>query len=708
MRIKNRILEILNDANRPLYDMDIMKVLEIDRSQADAFLQALEELEKEGKVIKTKKRKYGTAATFGFVSGKLQSTQKGFAFLIPDDKTQPDVFIPASELMGAMHDDRVLVKVITRSGNGKKAEGIVEQITERANYEIVGTFEENKGGFGFVMPDDRKINTDVYVPAPLTGGAKTGDKVVVRINKWPDGRRNPSGKVTEILGQKGDSNTDILSVIRKFKLPEEFPKKVTAAAERIPEEVSEEEIANRRDLREWTIVTIDGADAKDLDDAISLTKLDNGNWQLGVHIADVTHYVTEKSALDKEALKRATSVYLVDRVIPMLPRRLSNGICSLNPKVDRLTMTCLMEIDQNGGVVGHEIFESVIKTNERMTYTDVSDMLEGNYRDELEKYDYLFDFFKEMEVLCKILRAKRDKRGAIDFNFPEAKIILDEDGYPTEIKRAERRIANRVIEEFMLVANETVAEYAHWMDIPFVFRIHETPSDEKIAAFNKFVHNFGYYIKGAQGEVHPKAIQKLLAEVEGKPEEHVISKLTLRSLRQAKYTPNNESHFGLAAKYYTHFTSPIRRYPDLQIHRILKDVIHQRMTPERIEKLTGIVEYACDQSSEQERIAEQAERDTDDMKFCEYMLRHIDEEFEGMISSITSFGMFIELPNTVEGLVRLRDLNDDYYIYDEQNLQLIGERSKNVYKLGDKVRVRVDRVDVDFREIDFELLEHLQ
>lgn len=706
MNIQEKILKYLAEQNRPIADIDIAIEFDINKSEYQMFFSILEKMEEQGLVIKTKKKKYGLPEVFGMVTGRIQSTMKGFAFLISDDKSSRDVFIPASELEGAMNDDRVMIKLTSKAEGDRRPEGTVIRILERANAEVVGTYEQSKD-FGFVLPDNRKINMDIYVPGPLSAGAKTGDKVVVKITKWPKGRRNPEGKVIEILGQKGDPGTDILSVIRKYQLPEDFPRKVLAEADSVPQEVEEDEIKRRKDLRDLTTVTIDGADAKDLDDAVSIERLENGNFKLWVHIADVTHYVKEGSSLDKEALKRATSVYLVDRVIPMLPRRLSNGICSLNPKVNRLTMTCMMEVDMNGSVVDHEIFESVIKTNERMIYTDVSDILEGVDRPELKQYEYLFEFFKHMEELAKILRKKRERRGAIDFNFPEARIIVDETGKPIEIRRAERRIANRIIEEFMLAANETVAEHMHWMELPFVYRIHETPDEEKIIAFNKFIHNFGFFVKGSQGEIHPKAVQNLLEKVEGKPEEHIISKMMLRSLKQAKYSPANEGHFGLAADYYCHFTSPIRRYPDLQIHRIIREMTQNKLHPKRVDQLEHIVQYASEQSSEQERIAEKAERETDDIKMCEYMMDYIGEEFEGMISSVTSFGVFTELENTIEGLTRMNLLDDDYYYYDEENLQLVGERSGNTYRIGDKVIVRVERVDVDLREIDFYIVEKL-
>ena len=537
---------------------------------------------------------------------------------------------------------------------------------------------------------------------------KTGDKVVVKITKWPKEGKKAEGKIIEVLGQKGENNADIVSVIRKFKLPEEFPKKVISEANGIPETVDPEEIKNRRDLREKIIFTIDGADAKDLDDAVSLEILKNGNYLLGVHIADVTHYVRENSKIDVEALKRATSVYLIDRVIPMLPRRLSNGICSLNPQIERLTLSIDMEINSEGTVINHEIYESVIKTTERLVYTDVSDILEGVDRSELSKYDYLVEVFKNMASLQKVLREKRERRGMIDFNFPEAKIILDDTGFPVSVGVDERRIANKIIEEFMLVANETIAEHFYWMEIPFVYRIHELPSEEKITEFNKFVHNFGYFIKGNHGEVHPKAIQNLLKKVEGKREEHIISKMVLRSLRQARYSPVNEGHFGLASEYYCHFTSPIRRYPDLQIHRIIKEMIAGKISNGRLQKLNGIVEEVSKQSSEQERLAEKAERDTDDLKITEYMSQFIGDEFEGIVSSITSFGIYVEILNLAEGLLHVRNLTDDYYYYDEKTLSMVGERTKKRFSIGDYVIVRIDSTDIDNREINFSLVRKIE
>ena len=548
------------------------------------------------------------------------------------------------------------------------------------------------------------MSQDIFISKKDRNSAEDGDVVVVKITKWPERNRKPEGVITEILGKKGDRGIDILTIIKKNGLPEEFPKKVLNYAEGISEEIDPEEYKGRRDLRGLKMVTIDGEDAKDLDDAVSIEKLPNGNFKLGVHIADVTHYVKENSPLDKEALKRATSVYLIDRVIPMLPRKLSNGICSLNPRVDRLTLTCFMEINHSGKIVNHEITESVIKTNERMTYTDVTKILKDHDEELIKKYDYLYEDFKMMEELCKILRAKREKRGAIDFEIAEAKIVLNELGKPIEIKPYDREIANRMIEEFMLAANETVAEHMFWTHVPFVYRIHEAPDEEKLAKFKEFIYNLGYNVHWTE-EIRPKSFQEILEKVKGKNEETVVSTLLLRSMMQARYAPECAGHFGLAAQYYCHFTSPIRRYPDLQIHRIIKEQLHGEIDEKRFNKLKNIVGFAAKQSSEMERKAQDAEREVDDLKKAEYMLDRIGEQFNGIISSVTSFGVFVELPSTIEGLVHITDLDDDYYIYDEAHLSLIGERTKKVYKLGDEVKVECIHVDMANREIFFNIID---
>lgn len=708
MITREELLRVLKDEiEKPIFDHELFKYLELEKNEGDEFLDLLKELEADGLVLKTKKDKYGIPERFGLVSGNIQVTKKGFAFLLRESYGEEDIFIPASELDTAMDSDMVLVKITKYPEDGKRGEGRVERVIKRAFDTIVGKFEASKN-FGFVVADDRRLSRDFYIGKDDTKGAESGDKVVVKITKYSVQNRNPEGKVIEILGKAGTNEAEIQSIIKMHGLPEAFPKKVLRQAERIEDEIPQDEIARRKDFRDTTIVTIDGSDAKDLDDAISIDKLDNGNFKLGVHIADVSHYVKERSKLDIEALKRGTSVYLVDRVIPMLPKKLSNGLCSLNPHVDRLTMSIEMEINKQGKVVAQQVYESVINSNERLTYTDVSDIIEGQTegKPHLSQYDYLKETFENMAELAAILRKSREMRGMIDFNFPEAKILTDENGKVTDIVMRERRVSNRMIEEFMLIANETIAEYMYWLEMPFVYRVHENPTEEKIDAFNKLIHNFGYTIKGSLEDIHPREIQKLLKKVEGKKEEALINKMMLRSLKQAKYSPFNDGHFGLAAQYYCHFTSPIRRYPDLQIHRIIKESLNGTVNKSRISELEGIVANAAEQSSKQERIAEKAERDTYDLKKAEYMADFVGEEFEGIISSLTSFGMFVQLPNTVEGLVRLVDLHDDYYEFDEKQMIYIGEHTRKVYHVGDDVKVRVERVSIEEREIDFVILDH--
>lgn len=704
MGIKDTLLEFMREeAYRPMDIQELVSVFDINPDEYRAFKKTLKTMEKEGLIFRTKKDKFALPERLGLITGKLQAHAKGFGFLIPEIEGEKDVFIPSSFINGAMNGDRILVQITREDKNGKKREGEVIQILERANTKIIGVYEDSKN-FGFVIAEDTRISQDIFISKKDRNGAKDGDVVVVEITKWPEKRRSPEGVVKEVLGQKGDKGLDILTIIKKYGLPEEFPPKVQAFASGIDEEIPLKEYKRRKDLRDVRMVTIDGEDAKDLDDAVSIERLDNGRYRLGVHIADVSHYVREKNPLDKEALKRGTSVYLIDRVIPMLPKKLSNGICSLNPKVDRLTLSCIMDIDSSGKVLDHEIVESVIRTNERMTYTDVTKILKDNDPELSKRYDYLLDDFKAMEELCNILYKKRTKRGAIDFEFEESKIILNEFGKPIDIKPYEREIANRIIEEFMLVCNETVAEHMFWSHLPFVYRIHEDPDEEKLEKFREFIYNLGYIVKW-NGEVKPRNLQEILEKVRGKKEETVVSTLLLRSMMRAKYSPECVGHFGLAAKYYCHFTSPIRRYPDLQIHRIIKEFINGKIDDDRSKKLTALVDYAARQSSETENIATEAEREVDDLKKAEYMLDRIREEFEGIVSSVTSFGMFVELPNTIEGLIHITALDDDYYIYDENHLCLMGERTKKIYRLGDFVKVRCSKVDIPNREIYFDMVE---
>ncbi len=705
MSVKEKLLEFMYEkAYSPMLEEELMNIFDISKKEKEDFSNLLDDMVKEGVVIRTRKKRYGATERMGLIIGRLQVHQRGYGFIISDRPEIEDAFVPANFMNGAMNNDRVIARVSEVNSETKKSEGEIIRILERANKEIVGIYEDSRN-FGFVVPDDPRINSDIFIPKSEMNNAKEGYKVVCEITKWPESRRNPEGRIVEVIGHKDDVGTDILSIMKKYKLTPDFSQNIKAEVNKISNEVEEEEKLNRVDLRDIPMVTIDGADAKDLDDAISLERLSNGNYKLGVHIADVTHYVREGMALDKEAIERGTSVYLVDRVIPMLPPELSNGICSLNPQVDRLTLSIFMEIDNNGKVVDHKIVEGLININERMVYEDVSDVLEKDDKDLKEKYSNLVSMFKMMKDLCLILRKRRENRGAIDFDFPEAKVILDENGKPVDIKKYDRRIANRIIEEFMLVCNETVAENFYWQNTPFVYRVHEDPSLEKLEDFNKFIHNFGYHLKGLNSEVHPKALQELLEKISGTKEERVINTLMLRSLKKARYAGENLGHFGLAAQYYCHFTSPIRRYPDLQIHRIIKESINGKLNNKRLQQLSSIVPNTAEQSSDRERVADEAERETVDLKKSEYMTERIGEVYEGIVSGVTSFGMFVELDNTIEGLVRLSSLVDDYYIYDSENHILMGERTKKQYRMGDIVNIKVSRVDIAKREIDFVLSE---
>ena len=705
--LKERLLGLINDPSySPLKKEELAVIFDIHPAEMPMFYNFLDELEEDGYIGRTKKGKIMSLNQMGLFVGKFVSHRKGFGFVESDEEYTQDLFIPADNVNTAMHNDRVIAEIVTPATDDKRAEGKIIKVVKREVTEVVGLFQPSKN-FGFVVPDNKKFNQDIYIPKKFFSGAKENDKVVVEITVWPAEDRKPEGKIIEVLGQKGERGVEIDSIVKAHGLPEEFPKKVLDEAEFVAVPIPEEEIQRRFDIRDLKTFTIDGEDAKDLDDAVSIEKLPNGNFKLGVHIADVTHYVREKSKLDKEALKRATSVYLVDKVIPMLPKTLSNGMCSLNPFEDKLTLSIFMEINDKGEVVKHDIHESVINSKARMTYTEVSDILEKDDPLLKKTFSHMVDEFKMSEELARILMKRRERRGSIDFDFPEAKIILNKDGEVVDIKHYERRISNRIIEEFMLISNETIAEHYFWLGLPFVYRVHETPSAEKMEQLSKFVATFGYTIKGDLEDVHPKALQAIVENIKGKREEEAISTILLRSLKQARYEPTCLGHFGLAAKYYCHFTSPIRRYPDLQIHRIIKEQLNNKINQKRQDQLSNIVEYASTQSSERERAAELAERDVHDYYKACYMADKVGQEFEGTISSVTNFGMFVELENTIEGLVRLANMADDYYIYDDMTYTIIGERTKKTFRIGDPVRIRVDRVNVDFREIDFELLEKI-
>jgi ribonuclease R len=705
---KAEILDFMRDtAYKPMTYQELEQHFGIS-SAADfkEFLKILNELEHEGHILRTRNERYGIPERMNLIRGKLQAHAKGFGFLIPDDKEHPDVYIHANDMNTAMNGDIILVRVTSKSQAGGKLEGEVIRVVTRANTQLVGTFQ-NQESYGFVVPDDKRVVRDIFIPKEAFMGAASGQKVVVKIVNYPEGRAAAEGEVVEILGHKDDPGVDILAIIRQFQLPEAFPDEVMQEAEAAPDSISEDEIKGRRDLRNKRIVTIDGEDAKDLDDAVNVERLPNGNYLLGVHIADVGYYVKEGSALDREAYQRGCSVYLVDRVIPMLPHRLSNGICSLNPQVDRLTMSCEMELDEQANVVRHDVFTSVIRTSERMTYNNVRKLLtdEEIEPELLEKYDYLLEDFRTMEELAMKLRGRRMRRGAIDFDFEESKIIVNEEGKPVDIVKRTRSIAEMMIEEFMLAANETVAEHFHYLKVPFLYRIHEDPDSEKLLHFMEFITNFGYVVRSKGNTVHPQALQTLLQEIKGKPEEPVISKVMLRSMKQAKYDAQSLGHFGLAAEFYSHFTSPIRRYPDLVIHRVIREVLENgQMSDKRLDYLSSRMSDIAQQSSERERVAVEAERETDALKKAEFMLDKIGEEFEGIISSVTNFGIFVELGNTVEGLIRLSDLTDDYYHYHEMQHALIGERTSKIFRIGDEAKVRVARVNVADHTIDFEMV----
>lgn len=698
MPLQENLLSFMREeAYKPLDEKELANALNINLREIDMLVKALDYMEKEGLIVKTRRGKYGLPEKMNLVVGELVGHPKGFAFLIPDNKELDDIYVSRENLNGAIHGDRVIVRPkIPRLGNSK-AEGEVIRILKRTYKKVVGTVEREKY-FCFVVPDDKRFYYDIFVPIDQAMDAKTGMKVVVKINKWPKKGRNPEGQIIEVLGYEDQPGIDVLSIIKKFDLPTDFPDKVLKQLNEIPDEVREFELEGRQDFRDKRIVTIDGEDAKDLDDAISIEKIDRG-YRLGVHIADVSYYVKEKSPLDVEALKRGCSVYLVDRVIPMLPPKLSNGICSLNPNKDRLTISVIIDFDENAEVKTYNIAFGVIKSRERMTYTDVTKILEEQDPETIKRYDYLVEDLKLMKELALKLNQKRFLRGCIDFNIDEVRVVL-EDGVPVDIVKEERQISHRIIEEFMLAANEVIAEHMYWLKVPFVYRIHEVPSEEKIFALKEFLYNLGYTIKGIQN-IKPKALQQILEQVKGKPEERLINTVLLRSLKRARYSDENVGHFGLAADYYTHFTAPIRRYPDLIIHRILREHMQGKLNDKRQDKLNKTLEKIARIASERERIAEEAERESTELKIAEYMSKRIGNTYDGIISSVTTFGVFVELENTIEGLVHVSHMEDDFYHFDEKNIILRGERTGKVYRIGDKVKVKVINVNIKERQIDF-------
>ena len=747
-RRKKFILELMGDPiYQPMRLREISSLLRLSKEEKRELYDVLDELCEEGKVSVDRKGRYEKVKgkwkkkkddryyddrreEYGSEYGRKKKDKnkkdknkkeqpegiqaegtfighpKGFGFVEIEGQDE-DIFIPESDTGTAMHQDKVRIIIRDDKKEGKRQEGVVVKVLERGMPEIVGTYQLNRD-FGFVISDNPKFSKDIFIPRKEAAGIKNGDKVIAVITDYGSGNKNPEGKIKENLGNIRTPGTDILAIVKSFGIPSEFPEKVMKQAQRVPDHVLDADRDGRLDLRHLQTVTIDGEDAKDLDDAISLTK-EGAIYHLGVHIADVSNYVQYNSALDREALKRGTSVYLADRVVPMLPERLSNGICSLKQGEDRLALSCLMDINEKGKVVSHQIAETVINVDERMCYTDVKNILEDTDEEAKKRYEALIPMFFMMKELSGILRNSRHHRGSIDFDFPESKIILNAAGKAIDVKPYEANVATKIIEDFMLMANETVAQEYCTEEIPFVYRTHDNPDPEKVESLLTLLHNQGVKIQKAKEEITPKEIQQIIESIEGLPNEAMISRLVLRSMKQAKYTTECSGHFGLAAKYYCHFTSPIRRYPDLQIHRIIKDNLRGRLMREgRTEHYAEILDEVARQSSVCERRADEAERESDKLKKAEYMSYHLGEEFEGIISGVTGWGLYVELPNTVEGLVHVNTLRDDYYVFDQESYELRGEMTKKVYKLGDKVSVRVADADKMLKTVDFELVSDIR
>lgn len=682
----------------PMKIKELAIMLQVAKADREELESILGELINEGRIMLTKRGKYAIAER-KIITGVFSCTTHGFGFVTVEGE-KDDYFISEKDQKDAMHGDTVTIEVTKLARNGKRNEAKVISVVEHAVNRVVGTFDDSGKGFGFVIPDNTRLSSDIFISKKDTMGAVNGHKVVCEITDYGSREKSPEGKVIEILGHINDPGVDILSIIKAYDLPLDFPEVVMNRLKSIPDEVTFEDTKGRRDLRDTLMVTIDGDDTKDIDDAVSCER-DGDNYILGVHIADVSNYVLENSAIDKDAKERGTSVYLVDRVIPMLPHKLSNGICSLFAGVDRLALSCLMTVNKKGEIIDHEIVESVICSNKQMTYTNVNKIIEDKDEETCKQFEELVPMLCDMADLAKLLRKKREKRGSIDFDLPETKIILGEDGTPVEIKPYERNSATRLIEDFMLAANETVASHYYFMDVPFIYRVHENPDLDKIRKLATFISNYGYGLKIKDDEIHPKELQKLLASITGSNEEAMISRLTLRSMQRAKYSTVCDGHFGLAFQYYCHFTSPIRRYPDLQIHRIIKDSIHGRLNDSKISHYEAILDMVAKQSSSRERLAEEAEREVDKLKKCQYMADRIGDVYEGVISGVTNWGIYVELENTCEGLVHIAKIEGDFFMYDESKNELIGEATGRRFCLGDKVKVVVNSVDMAVRTIDF-------
>ena len=719
-----KVLNLIKDKDyAPMKAKEIAMIMHVPKSEYNELLNILGKLEMEMKIQKNRKNQYRPVEEV-YYDGIYRKNQKGFGFVKIEDQ-EDEIYIAKENSKNALNGDRVLIEIIEEKNKVKKAEGKVVKILKHEKDTIVGRFENNKN-FGFVVPDDKNFGTDIFISKKNFGKARNNHKVLVKITKYPEKGKKAEGKIIEVLGNVNEAGVDMLSLIKEHNLPSTFPEPVVEEAKKCGNQIDESDIANRRDLRQDIIFTIDGEDAKDLDDAVKVTKLENGNYKLDVHIADVSYYVKPNSLLDQEALLRGTSIYMLGRVIPMLPRELSNGICSLNAGEDRFTLSCSMEIDEKGNVISSDVYKAVINVTERMTYTNVQKILDylntekqevSNNINQMEikpqddideevinRYKPYFSEFKLMEELAQILKNKRLEQGYLNLDIPESKIELDIDGRVTNIKKYETTFANEIIEQFMLTANETIAEKFFWLDAPFIYRVHEKPDYEKVQELNKFLFNFGLKIKANKDNIYPKEFAKILEEVQGKDEEKVVSNLVLRTLKVARYEASNEGHFGIASKYYCHFTSPIRRYPDLFIHRVISKYLEDNYDVEEtfVEEYKKQAEERAKQSSERESIATKVERESEDIKKAEYMESRIGEEYEGIISSVTSFGIFVELENTVEGLIRFDDLGDEYFIYDEDRKMLIGEHTKTTYKIGDKINIRVKDASKLMRTVDFE------
>ena len=705
MEKQELILNFMKDENyTPMKAKEMAMILGVPKKEYNQFLDIIKYLEENYKIVKNRKNRYRLIGE-NFAEGIYRKNQRGFGFVKIDDR-EDEIYIAKEDSLNALNGDRVLIEITEEQNKVKRAEGKIKKIIKHEKETVVGTFQESRN-FGFVVPDDKAFGTDIFISKGKFLNAKNNQKVVVKITKYPQKGKNAEGEIIEVLGSIDEAGVDMLSIIKEYDLPAEFPENVIEEAKKYGDKIDAKDIQNRIDCRQDVIFTIDGEDAKDLDDAVRVIKLKNGNYRLDVHIADVSYYVREGSLLDKEAQIRGTSVYMLSRVIPMLPKELSNGICSLNAGQDRFTLSCSMEINNKGEVVSAEVYKGIINVTERMNYHDVQKILDKSDEKVLKKYEKYIGNFELMAELAEILKKKRLEQGYLNLDIPESKIDLDENGKVISIGKYETSFSNEIIEQFMLSANETIAEKFYWLEAPFIYRVHEDPDIEKVKELNKFLYNFGLKIRIVNEKIYPKEVSKILEEIKGKEEEKVVSTLILRTLKIARYEAENKGHFGIASKYYCHFTSPIRRYPDLFIHRIISKYLEENyiVSDKFIEDFKQKAIDRARMSSEREKVATKAERDSEDMKKAEFMQDKIGQEYEGIVSSVTQFGIFVELENTVEGLIRFENLGNEYFIYDEDRKRLIGENSNKVYKIGDKVKIRVISANKLLRQIDFEIVE---